>query len=410
MKKTGAKYFWLLPALVLLFLAGYLIFAHGDRLQMTLNQVFTYIKGSIKPAGALPPAVGADKSSGLLMISISPDHAPDEPAIATEAESSALPNSVELEAPRFDLARDFQDWNNCGPATLALALRYWGWDGDQYAISRLVKPSEKDKNVNMEELAGFVNQSANGLRAEIRVGGDLDLLKRFLSAGYPVVVETGFNVEKPAWPGDDLWVGHYLLLTGYTDDSQSFTAQDTLRGPGQQVSYSELASEWAAFNQVYLVVFPAGDLARVRELFGVDWSPEMNAKNAAARLESDLMQNSNDAFAWFALGTNLNELQRFDQADAAFDKARELGLPQRMLRYQFGPLAAAYALGDQAELQRLADYALKITPESEEVLFWKGQALLMIGNPPAARSLFERALQINPGYHPAQEALTTINP
>lgn len=404
------KPFWILSVLAVVVLVGYLGLTYQARIEMTLNQVFTYLKGAIEPAGTLPTASGEGGSRGPVISQVSPDIELNHSSNATPAEQSSFPAQVALEAPQFDLTRDFQDWNNCGPATLALALRYWGWEGDQYDISRLVKPSEKDKNVNMDELAGFVNQSSNGLRAEIRVGGYLDLLKRFLSAGYPVVVETGFNVEKPAWPGDDLWVGHYLLLTGYTDDSQSFTAQDTLRGPGQQVLYQDLLKDWLAFNQVYLVVFPASDLARVRELFGVDWNPEMNAKNAAARLESDLMLNTNDAFAWFALGTNLNELQRFDQADLAFDKARELGLPQRMLRYQFGPLAAAYALGDQAELQRLADYALKITPESEEVLFWKGQALLMVGNPPAARSLFERALQINPGYHPAQEALTTINP
>ncbi len=410
MRKPIKKYFLIVLTLLMIGLVGYVAASQWVGVQMNLDRAVAYIKGVISPAGAFP---SAEKSAGAADTSLIPGSfalAREELSFNTPLAGTPLLEQVSLTAPRFDLSKDFQDWNNCGPATLALAMRYWKWEGDQFSISRVVKPSTNDKNVNMEELAGFVNQSAKGLQAEIRVGGDLSVLKRFLAAGYPVVIETGFTMEKPAWPGDDLWVGHFLLLTGFEEVSQFFTAQDTLRGPDQVISYDDLLKDWAAFNHVYLVIFPTSDLTKVQGLFGADWDWETNAQNTIARLDGTMKENPNNAFTWFSAGSNLMELQRFEQADTAFDKARELGLPQRMLRYQFGPLAAAYALGDHAELQRLADYALKITPESEEALFWKGRAFLMVGNAPAAVTLFEKALQINPGYRQAIEALREINP
>jgi len=31
----------------------------------------------------------------------------------------------------------FQTWNNCGPANLAMALSFWGWEGNQPGHSRV---------------------------------------------------------------------------------------------------------------------------------------------------------------------------------------------------------------------------------------------------------------------------------
>ena len=39
-------------------------------------------------------------------------------------------------------------------------------------------------------------------------------------------------------------------------------------------------------------------------------------------------------FAWFNLGSDLVYFDRYEEAALAYDKARELGLPLRMFRYQ----------------------------------------------------------------------------
>ena len=110
-----------------------------------------------------------------------------------------LPEMVQLDSPAWEK----QDWNNCGPATLALNLRYYGWDGDQFDISELLKPDRGDKNVNIDELIYYVHNRAGWLAAQYRVGGTIEILQRFIAAGYPVMVEKGYEIESDG--PDDGW-------------------------------------------------------------------------------------------------------------------------------------------------------------------------------------------------------------
>ncbi len=61
------------------------------------------------------------------------------------------------------------------------------------------------------EMVDFV-EGFTGLKAVARVGGDLDLLRSLLSAGFPVLIEAGHH------PPDDWWMGHYLVVSGYDDE------------------------------------------------------------------------------------------------------------------------------------------------------------------------------------------------
>jgi hypothetical protein len=81
---------------------------------------------------------------------------------------------VRLPSPRWE----GQDWNNCGPAALAIHLRFFGWEGDQFTISDQIKPIRADRNVNVDELLVYVYNNVNHLGVEYRVGGTLELLKR----------------------------------------------------------------------------------------------------------------------------------------------------------------------------------------------------------------------------------------
>ena len=103
-----------------------------------------------------------------------------------------------------------------------------------------------------------------------------------------------------------------------------------------------------------------------------------------------------NAFAWFNLGTNLTYFERYIEATDAYDKARAIGLPQRMLRYQFGPFIAYFHSGQMDDLLTLTEYALKITPSSEEALLWYGWAMYRQGKSSAALESFQKALERNP--------------
>src|SRR3990170_1600566 len=154
----------------------------------------------------------------------------------------------------------------------------FGWDGDQFDVSDLLKPDRGDKNVNIEELVYYVRNRAGWLNADFRVGGTIDGLKRFLAAGYPVVIEKGFVLDENDGGGG--WAGHYLLLTGYDDAAAEFIVQDSNKGPDRRVGYAELDAAWEAFNRVFVYIYPPEEQAAIDRLLGPDADADRNRERA----------------------------------------------------------------------------------------------------------------------------------
>ena len=90
------------------------------------------------------------------------------------------------------------------------------------------------------------------------------------------------------------------------------------------------------------------------------------------------------------------------------ERARELGLPQRMLRYQFGPFFAYFHSGRIDDLLALTEYALQRTPNAEEAHLWHGWAMYRLGKKAEAIADFRKALDENPNYQDAQYALNFV--
>ena len=60
------------------------------------------------------------------------------------------------------------------------------------------------------------------------------------------------------------------------------------------------------------------------------------------------------------------------------------------------------------DLLALSEYALKVTPNSEEALLWHGWAMYRMGKTSEALTDFQQALIENPEYHDAQYALDFV--
>jgi tetratricopeptide (TPR) repeat protein len=288
-------------------------------------------------------------------------------------------------------------------------LRFYGWEGTQFDISKSIKPAREDRNVNIEELAYYARTHAGWLNVQYRVAGNLNLLKTFLANGFPVMIEEEFYLEETYWPNDDHWSAHYQLLTGYDELTKTFIGQDSFKGANQLLPYDAVDKQWRIFNRVYMILYPQQQEEVVKAIIGPDWDVNENRKHALALAQAEAEANPKDAFAWFNVGTNLVFFERYGEAARAYDTARTLGLPQRMLRYQFGPFIAYFHAGRTEDLLELADYALKRTPNSEEALLWKGWALYRKGNLREAKAYFQQALDSNPNYQDARYALDFIS-
>lgn len=374
----------------------------------------TYFNGVIHPVSAVPTAMPSLNHKDAVVLKNTPTitpvptrspHFKTTPVIPSSPTPTAIPDRVILNSPDYEL----QDINNCGPASLTMYLRYYGWEGDQFAISDVIKPIPQDRNVNIEEMDYFVRNYAGWLNTIYRVGGDTQLMKQLLAAGVPVLIEETFHFEENYWPNDDLWAGHYLLLTGYDEALKAFLTQDSFKGPDRWLDESLLDQQWQAFNRVYMLVYLPEQETIIQNILADNWDKDNNRQNAMRIAENETINDPENAFAWFNLGSNLVYFGQYQEAAEAYDQARSIGWPQRMLRYQFGPFFAYFHTQRNEDLHALLDYALDRTPNSEEALLWQGWLLYREGDTNAAMQSFQAALEARPDYPDALYAIDFIS-
>jgi len=330
------------------------------------------------------------------------------PSATPTLQPTPIPAMVDLGG----IKHEYQKWNNCGPDTLAMALSFWGWKGNQYDTRAVLRPNDRDKNVMPYEMVDYVNQETE-LKAVYREGGDLDLLKRLIAAGFPVVIEKGFEVP------DEGWMGHYLALNGYDDGKGVFITQDSYIGPNHPVAYDALYNDWRAFNYTYIVIYPREREVEVQALLGADWDETYALQSAAQRASNEIYQltGRDQYFAWYNRGTSLVGLNDYAGAALAYDEAfkiyptiPEKKRPWRMLWYQTGPYFAYYYTGRYQDVVNLATATLGMIdePAIEETWVWRARAEIALGQRELAIDDLRNALKWHPGFAPAQDALASL--
>ena len=383
------------------------------RLRWRLDQAITYVRVVMNPISDMPTPEAVPQDQTLVAEIIptrqstsTPTPRPtNEPTPLPTPTPTSLPASASLPAPEYER----QGMNNCGPASLSTYLRFYNWQGSQEDIAGVLKTKPEDRNINVEELDYYVKNYAGWLRVEYRVGGNINLIKSLLANGIPVMIESSMKADKTYWPNDDQWVGHYLFINGYNDATQTVVTQDTYYGPDMAVSYSKLERDWQSFNHVYIVIYLPEQEETVKQVLGENWDQDKNRENALEQAKKDAELEPDNAFHWFNIGTNLVYFERYGDAAAAYDEARNLGLPQRMLRYQFGPFLAYFNALRTDDLMSVAKYAVTITPNSEEAHLWLGWAYFRNGDRQTAESEFKKALKENYKYTDAQYALNYLS-
>jgi tetratricopeptide (TPR) repeat protein len=322
--------------------------------------------------------------------------------IPTEA---PLPKTYRLNNFRYEA----QGWNNCGPTTMTMALSYFGWTNSQETAASWMKPHTEDKNVSPWQMVRFVNDVAFprvDAKALYRVGGNITLLKSLLAANFPVVIEESIQ------PEGEGWMGHYVLLVGYDDYQQRFLTYDSFlgynQGDGRPSPYSVFDEHWRHFNRVFMVLYPPERESDLRRVLGNYVDPAYGYQTALEIARSEAEKNRDDEWAWFNMGTSYVGLKEYDSAAIAYDQALRLGLPFRMLWYQFGPYEAYYYIGDYNNVRALAQNTIATTKYVEESYYWIGMTYAAEGSTSAAIKEFNLALTYNSNFFPAQDAKAQV--
>lgn len=252
-----------------------------------------------------------------------------------------------------------------------------------------------------------------------RVNGDIDTLRRLLSNGIPVILETGIDP-----PGEYAWMewyGHYYLAVAY--DDENIWVYDSWLGTGfddeleeriateegRPIPLDELDRFWRHFNRQYVAIYEPAQETRVTQIVGdqmddaVMWQNLLNVNLQELEIEPE------NPHLWFNLGNTYIGLGDYESAAKAFDRARQIGLPWRMLWYQFGPYEAYYQVGRYSDVIALADVTLHQRPYFEESYYYRGLAFQAIGDLRSAEQDFQRAADFNPRFTVAVEALESLN-
>jgi hypothetical protein len=308
-----------------------------------------------------------------------------------------------------------QGFNNCGPANLTINLNFYGDSTTQSEAAAFLKPNREDRNVSPWQMVDYVNNETD-LRAFFGSGGDMDLLKRLIAAGFPVVIEKGYELPTEGW------LGHYLTVFGYDDSTGQIVSMDTNLGPwdgsGRYDSYEEIEKYWGQFNYNFFVVYPPEQEQYVFDILGPEMLDDAAIwQNAAEIAQAAIDRDEEDAFAWFNLGTSLTRLGEmtgetayYENGAAAFDQAFILGLPPRILWYQYRPYIAYMKMGRYQEMIDLAEtiFSTQGGRNVEETHLYLGHARAFLGDGPGAVEAYQEALRLNENFYPAQWALDSI--
>jgi tetratricopeptide (TPR) repeat protein len=370
------------------------------------------------PTATLPPtstSAPPAPTAEVVAETATPSPTPSPTLLPTPTQTpTPLPETVFLEG----MTAVPQAFNNCGPANLTQVLGFYDSPLTQTEVASYLKPNDEDRNVSPWQIEFYVDNFTT-LQATYHSGGDLQLLKRLLAAGFPVVVEKGYLEEACGW------CGHYLTVAGYDEAQQEFTVYDSYLGPfngqGRPESYEELNELWHHFNYTFYVVYRPEQEAQLFDILGPDMvDPIKMFEHAAAIARAEIEANPNDPFAWHNLGTSLVEIawingdQEYYQAAAeAYDQALSLEnprLPTRILWYQFGMYKAYIKTGRNEDAIALADAILGETGgrNVEESYYYRAWALINLNRVSEAVTDLETALERNPNFSPARLMLDSL--
>jgi len=430
---------WIIPIIMLLGIGIFLLPPVYSRVLPRLDNLRSSIKYLIKP----PDEAVFQPATPIISNEITSTHTPlPSPSLTSTPRLgptltptiTSTPLSATVKLTGFKYVDQKNRWNYCGPANLSMALDYLGWDGNRDIIAKAIKPGVQDPkldfiqqgrsdvNVMPYELVDFVNDETE-YRALSRLGGNIELAKKLLSAGFPFITEKGYY-EKD-YTGKVAWLGHYQFVTGYDDERGELTVQDTWNdGPNFRIQYDEfMASEaWLSFDNIFIVVYAPERENELMDVLGLYADTQWAARYALGVADKHI-SNSNGIdlfFAWFAKGTSHVALQEYVDAATAYDQAftiydaigaKDIQRPYRMMWYQTGPYWAYYYSGRYQDVINLADITLTETiskPTLEESLYWRGRGYYAIGDVKSSIDDYREALRLHPNWPPAMQALQDL--
>jgi hypothetical protein len=255
------------------------------------------------------------------------------PAAPASVESAPLAVAPVVPAPQpkaapataaFDeMKHVWQSLNNCGPASVVMALSTFGIDVSQEFARVPLRGTNILSGMGPQKVDGWVKENF-GLRSVWRNNGTNDLLRRLVANGFaPMVTQ---------WMQDPTIsrIAHWRVVRGYDDAKATFYVNDPMLGNFVPLSYNWFQNNWQSFSYRYMVIYDPKDDA----------------------------QQQQTSFAWLAYGEAAYGYGLFREAVDAFERGMSLGSVTGVFTLRSSYPQALRALGRQndanAAAQRLS--------------------------------------------------------
>ncbi len=436
--KDYKKYLWYIPLALVSLMSVYYLPPVQSRLAWRVDELYSRIKYFFNPPDqAVFQPEQTDNFESILAttrveysLTLTPAFTETPEATLTPTiTTTPLPGSISLSGVKYESQSGHN--NYCGPTNFSMALTFWGWKGNHSIIGDVLMPGNRldkngragdnDKNVMPYEFQDYMTENIPEMKSILRYGGDIDVLKRLIAGGFPVIAEKG--IYELDMLGKVSWMGHYQFVTGYDDTTQEMIVQDSyLAGPNFRIKYDEFMNSWRAFNYLFLVVYPSKRETEVMDLLGTLADQDTAARIALDRAKQEVVTlTGNDQFwAGFNVGTSHVALREYVDAADAYDNAFGLysalstnmtSRPYRVMWYQTGPYYAYYYSDRFSDVINLANTTLNDTiskPILEESLLWRGRAYYMAGDTQSAIADYRAALKVHVNWVPATQALQDL--
>ena len=311
---------------------------------------------SSRPAQRVPAPASDTATSVSSQVTVP---APDPVAAVPEApapQPKAAPASVVFD----EMKHVWQSLNNCGPASVVMALSTFGIDVSQETARVPLRGTNVLSGMGPQKVDGWVKENF-GLRSVWRNNGTNDLLRRLVANGFaPMVTQ---------WMQDPTIsrIAHWRVVRGYNDAANTFYVNDPMLGNMVPLSYQWFQKNWQSFSYRYMVIYDPKDEALVRSIIGDDWNDAKMRQNFYERTKADAYAQDTSS-AWLAYGEAAYGYGLFREAVSAFERGMALGSVQGVFTLRSSYPQALRALGRQSDAdaiqQRLSTSASSSTVAS----------------------------------------------
>lgn len=151
-----------------------------------------------------------------------------------------------------------QTYNNCGPASVAGVLGYYGVKISQAEVQKVLRPTGEGY-MSAEGIDGYVKTF--GLRATRFKAGEIGHLKRLLDKGIPVLVLQWLDR-----PGH---IPHFRIVRGYDDANRVVWVSDPYFGGEAYISYADFMTLWDVYNREFIPIYPKDWTSKIEAILNV---------------------------------------------------------------------------------------------------------------------------------------------